>query len=47
MRSLYELIKPLVFRLDAEKAHYLTMGILQTLADIPPAHDLLHRLFYL
>lgn len=46
MRSLYELIKPLVFRLDAEKAHYLTMGILQTLADIPPAHDLLHRLFY-
>ncbi|MEZ5032936.1 MAG: hypothetical protein R2787_16220 [Saprospiraceae bacterium] len=46
MRSLYDLIKPLVFRLDAEKAHYLTMGVLQTLADIPPAHDLLHRLWY-
>ena len=46
MRNLYDLVKPLVFRLDAEKAHYLTMGLLQTLADIPPAHDLLHRLWY-
>lgn len=45
MRSVYDLIKPLVFRLDAEQAHYLTMGLLQTLADIPPAHDLLHKLW--
>lgn len=45
MRTLYDLLKPLLFRLDAEQAHYLTMGLLQNLSDIPPAHDLMKRIW--
>ncbi len=45
MRTLYELLKPILFRLDAEKAHYLMMGLLQNMADIPPAHDLMGKIW--
>ncbi|MCF8237954.1 MAG: quinone-dependent dihydroorotate dehydrogenase [Saprospiraceae bacterium] len=45
MPSLYHLLQPVLFRLDAEKAHHLTMGTLQNLADIPPAHDLMKKMW--
>jgi len=41
----YELFKNLAFRLDAEKAHHLTMHGLQALADVPPARAALARAF--
>lgn len=46
MPRLYNLLKSALFRLDAEKAHHLTMGTLQNLSDIPPVHDLIKKVWY-
>ncbi len=46
MPSLYNLLKPALFRLDAEMAHHLTMGVLQNLADIVPARDMMQKAWY-
>lgn len=45
MSPLYALLKPLLFRMDAEKAHYLVMNTLQALADVPPARRLIGALY--
>lgn len=46
MSPLYQLLKPILFRLDAEKAHHLTMHLLQAMVDIPPAKALINKLYY-
>ena len=35
LQPVYRLLQPLLFRLPAERAHYLTMGALQTLTALP------------
>lgn len=45
MSFLYPPLKSLLFRLDAEKAHHLTMHALQAMVDIPPARSLIDKLF--
>jgi dihydroorotate dehydrogenase len=45
MSLLYRLLQPLLFRQDAERAHYLTMNSLQALADVPPIRALIRSLY--
>lgn len=42
---MYRLLRPLFFLLDAERAHYLAMGILKSLCGIPLFQKGLQRLF--
>jgi dihydroorotate dehydrogenase len=42
---MYALVRPLLFRLDAEQAHGLTLGLLRLASALPPARALLARLF--
>ncbi|MGH2620301.1 MAG: quinone-dependent dihydroorotate dehydrogenase [Anaerolineales bacterium] len=39
--SFYESIRPLLFRLDAERAHRLTLGVLALAGGLPPVRSLL------
>ena len=41
--SLYESLRPLIFRLDAERAHRLTLGLLALAGGLPPLRLLLRQ----
>jgi dihydroorotate dehydrogenase len=43
MTSLYHLLKPLLFRMDAERAHYLTMDSFRLLCSLPPLRTWFRR----
>lgn len=42
---MYRLIRPLLFRLDAEQAHNLSLNALRVVGQLPMTNDLLHKLF--
>jgi dihydroorotate dehydrogenase len=41
----YQLIRSLLFRLDPEMVHHLTLGLLRWAGDFPPTHALLRAMF--
>jgi dihydroorotate dehydrogenase len=41
---MYEQLRPLLFRLDAETAHHLTLGLLKWAGDLPGTRDVLRAL---
>jgi dihydroorotate dehydrogenase len=43
--DMYETLRPLLFRLDAETAHHLTLGLLKWAGDLPGTRDVLRALF--
>src|SRR4029079_12024244 len=42
---MYSLVRPLLFRLDAERAHGLTLNLARLAGNIPPTRWLMQRLF--
>src|SRR5581483_4657450 len=42
---MYERLRPLLFRLDPETAHQLTLGLLRWAGDIPPTRALLRAMY--
>lgn len=42
---MYEHLRPLLFRLDPETAHHLTLGLLKWAGDLPGTRDLLRALY--
>ncbi len=42
---MYQLIKPLLFKLDPERAHNLTLRLIKWAGIFPPTYWLLHRMF--
>ena len=42
---IYALVRPLLFRLDPERAHALTLGMLRLAGDVPGGCHVLQRLF--
>lgn len=43
--SAYQIIRPVLFRLDAETAHFLTIQLLRLVGALPPFQKLLHMIF--
>ena len=41
----YQLIRPLLFRLDPETVHHLTLGLLRWAGNFPPTHAFLRAMF--
>ena len=44
-KSMYESIRPLLFRLDPETAHHLTLGLLKWAGDLPGTREMLRAMF--
>lgn len=42
---MYHTLRPLIFRLDAETAHSLTLGLLRLVAAVPGVRDIVRRLY--
>jgi dihydroorotate dehydrogenase len=45
MMSMYEIIRPLLFRLDPERAHDLTLKMLSSVGNVPPLRVVLAQFF--